>query len=83
MVRAVGTTVSDLIGKLNVIVVEGPKCECASRHALRRLIEQHGRTPEKPPRDPGPAVAQGAPGYSGFPSTSDFFDRDKACPGLR
>ena len=38
-----GTTFGDLDGKLDVLVVECPKCSRTGRYALRRLIEQRGR----------------------------------------
>jgi hypothetical protein len=33
----------DLVGKLDVLVVECPKCGRTGRYAVRRLIERHGR----------------------------------------
>jgi hypothetical protein len=41
--RATGTTFGDLVGKLDSVIVECPKCSRTGRYALRRLIEQRGR----------------------------------------
>ena len=36
-------TPRDLVGKLDVVVAECPKCSRTGRYALHRLIEQRGR----------------------------------------
>jgi hypothetical protein len=43
MPRPIGTTFGDVLGKLDMLLVECPKCERTGRYAVRRLIEQHGR----------------------------------------
>src|SRR5262249_52436211 len=43
MTRTHGTMFGELVGKLDSVVVECPKCARTGRYALRRLIEQHGR----------------------------------------
>jgi len=42
MARPPGTTFGDLIGKLDVLVVECPKCDRTGRYALRWLIQKRG-----------------------------------------
>jgi hypothetical protein len=41
--RPIGTTFGDLVAKLDMLVVECPKCNRSGRYAVRRLIEQRGR----------------------------------------
>jgi hypothetical protein len=36
-------TPRDLVGKLDVLALECPKCERTDRYALRRLVDQRGR----------------------------------------
>jgi hypothetical protein len=43
MPHAIGTTFGDLVGKLDVLLVDCPKCGRAGRYAVRRLIEERGR----------------------------------------
>ena len=40
---SIGTTFGDLVGKLDVLVVECPKCTRTGRYALSRLIDERGR----------------------------------------
>jgi hypothetical protein len=42
MPRDGAITFGDLIGKLDVLVVECPKCGRTGRYAVRRLMERHG-----------------------------------------
>jgi hypothetical protein len=43
MPRDGAITFGDLVGKLDVLVVDCPKCGRSGRYAVRRLIEQRGR----------------------------------------
>jgi hypothetical protein len=43
MSRPFGTIFGDLVGKLDVLRVECPKCGRFGRYPLRRLIEKRGR----------------------------------------
>jgi hypothetical protein len=43
MPRDGAITFGDLVGKLDVLAVECPKCERRGRYAVRRLIEAHGQ----------------------------------------
>jgi hypothetical protein len=42
MPGSIGTTFRDLLGKLDMLVVECPKCSRTGRYAVRRLIAQRG-----------------------------------------
>jgi hypothetical protein len=43
MPRPVETTFGDLLGKLDMLVVECPRCGRAARYPLHRLIDRRGR----------------------------------------